>query len=97
MWIRSENGESVKPKKMEKSRNHVILRKNFKRVDATDDMPEHWTYDEWQMTKEQYEVFRYHENLLNDQSDALVELAELFAEQDDALVELAEMIGGQDG
>lgn len=72
----------------------MILRKNFKHIDATDDMPERWEYDEWQMTKEQYEVYQYHEGLLNDQSDALVELAELFAEQDDALVELAEMIGG---
>ena len=94
MWTRSENGESAKPTKMEKSRNHVILRKNFKYVDATNDIPEHWAYDEWQMTEEQYEVYQYHENLLNDQSDALVELAELFAEQDDALVELAEIIGG---
>lgn len=72
----------------------MIVRKNFKRVSSTTDTPEHWEYDEWQMTKEQYDVYQYHENLLNDQSDALVELAELFAEQDDALVELAEMIGG---
>lgn len=59
MWIKSENGESTKPLTKELSGDTVILRKGFQFVEATEEMPAHWTYDEWQMTKEQYDVFSY--------------------------------------
>ena len=58
----------------------MILRKNFRLIPATDEIPEHYEYEEWQMTNEQYEVYQYHEELLNEQADALVELAELISE-----------------
>lgn len=61
-------------------------------VEATEDKPSHYEYDEWQMTKEQYQVYQVLEQQITEQDDALVELAELFAEQDDALVELASII-----
>lgn len=61
-------------------------------ITATAEIPEHYEYDEWQMTKEQYEVYADMERSMLDQSDALVELAELYAAQDDAIVELAELI-----
>lgn len=58
----------------------MILRRNFKRIQAADEIPEHWEYEEWQMTGEQYEVHQYHEQIESEQADALVELAELIAE-----------------
>ena len=92
MWIKSENGEPTKPPAKEISGDSVILRRNFEHVDASEDVPEHWKYDEWQMTADQYDVYQYYEGVTADQSDALVELAELYAEQDDAIVELAELL-----
>lgn len=39
----------------------MIVRKNFHFVEAVEDeenpIGAHWTYDEWQMTAEQYEVW----------------------------------------
>ena len=70
MWTRSENGEATKPAEIEKSGNHVILRNDFELIPASDDMPEHWTYNEWQMTAEQYEVYA----VMKAQNDALAGL-----------------------
>lgn len=80
MWTRSENSDSTRPDALEFSGNNVIVRKSFKLISATEDIPEHYEYDEWQMTKDQYDVYRYHEDLINEQSDALMELAELISE-----------------
>ena len=80
MWIRTKNGESVKPSTKEISRDIVIVRKGFELIPATQDKPEHWEFDEWQMTAEQYEVYAYYETLVNEQSDALLELADLISE-----------------
>lgn len=80
MWIKSENGEPIAPAAIERSGNNVIVRRRFQFVEATDDKPEHYEYDEWQMTAEQFEVYQAFETQMNEQSDALVELAELIAE-----------------
>lgn len=80
MWIHCGNGESVKPPVKEVSGDQVIVRKAFELIPADGDFPEHWEYDEWQMPKEAYEVYTYYEALTNEQSDALMELAELIAE-----------------
>ena len=80
MWIRTKNGESVKPPVKEEARGIVIVRKGYDLIPETQDEAEHWEYDEWQMTAEQYEVFAYYETLVNEQSDALLELAELISE-----------------
>lgn len=80
MWTRSENSESIRPLPIEASGNSVILRKNFSRIQATEESPEHWAYDEWQMTAEQYEVYTDFENRMQEQSDALIELADIIAE-----------------
>lgn len=94
MWKKTENGEAVVPHAIEVSGSNVIVRRMFEYVEATEDKPEHYEYEEWQMTKDQYQVYRTLEKQINEQDDALIELAYLFAEQDDALVELAEMIDG---
>lgn len=80
MWMRVGNGESTKPPVKEVSGDWVIVRKAFELIPANGEMPEHWEYDEWQMTKEAYGVYAYYETLVNEQSDALVELANLVSE-----------------
>ena len=60
MWKRSENADSVRPPEIEKSGNFVIVRRHFTLVAATqgdDGKPEHWEYDEWQMTFDEYEMY----------------------------------------
>ena len=81
MWAHSGNNESIKPAKFEESGNTVILRKNFKLTPKTKETPEHYEYEEWQMPKEQYEIYKEFETQMSEQSDALVELAELIAEE----------------
>lgn len=49
-------------------------------AEATEEMPEHWVYEEWQMTAQQYEIYQAFEAQISEQSDALVELAELVSE-----------------
>jgi len=80
MWVRSENCESVQPAALERSGNNIIVRRNFRRIEATEERAEHYEYEEWQMTKEQYEVYQEFDAQVSEQSDALVELAELISE-----------------
>lgn len=58
----------------------MILRKNYHHVAADGEMPAHYEYDEWQMTKEQYDVYLDLETRMHEQDDALVELAGLISE-----------------
>ena len=92
MWQKSRNSEFIAPPEKEVTGEHVILRRNITPVEATEEFPAHYEYEEWQMTASQYEVYQNFETLINEQSDALIELAELAAEQDDALVELAGLV-----
>jgi hypothetical protein len=57
MWIHSENGDGLKPPVKEPSGDYVIVRRNFKNVPASEEISEHWEYEEWQMTKETYDVY----------------------------------------
>lgn len=80
MWAKTENDTAVQPNALESVGNHVIIRKDFRLVEASDDKPAHYEYEEWQMTKEQYDVYKNFETLINEQSDALIELAEIISE-----------------
>lgn len=80
MWTKSANGEPVKFPEYEELGNYVILRKDFRLVDETEERPMHYEWMEWQMTKEQYEVYQQMSSLIDEQSAALVELAELVSE-----------------
>lgn len=71
MWQKSSNSDNIKPLETERAGNHVIVRKNIHHVE------DHYEYDEWQMTSEQYAVYEAFAQELKEQSDALVELAEL--------------------
>lgn len=80
MWTLTSNGEPIQPPKKEVSGNYVIIRKDFKLIPVTEEFPEHYEYLEWQMTKEQYDVYKDFEEKLNEQDDALIELASLISE-----------------
>ena len=58
MWHKSSNGESQKPPEVSIDPSGVIVRKNFVSVPATDEFPEHWEYDEAQMSFAQYESWQ---------------------------------------
>lgn len=77
MWTRASNGESQKPPEVSIDTSGVIVTRNYKHIEATEEMPEHWEYDEWQMTHEQYEVYQQMKAENDDLTDALIELAEL--------------------
>lgn len=80
MWRREENSENIMPNAIEHCGNHVIMRKGFHFVEATENKQEHYEYDEWQMTNEQYEIYKDFEQKINEQDDALIELAGLISE-----------------
>ena len=80
MWYKTENGEAIKFPEYEESGNYVILRKDFRLVEETGERPMHYEWMEWQMTKEQYEVYQQMSSLIDEQSAALVELAKLVSE-----------------
>ena len=77
MWQKSSNGEAVKPPEVSIDASGVILTRNHHHVDATEEIPEHWEYEEWQMSPEQYEVYLAMQAENADLSDALIELADL--------------------
>ena len=80
MWIRTENGEAAKPLEKELGNGYVIIRKGFEYIEETEGEPAHWEYDEWQMTLEQYEVYKTFDEQVREQADALIEIADILAE-----------------
>ena len=77
MWYKSENSESIKPKAVSIDASGVVLTRNAHLVSATEDRPEHYEYEEAQMSLEAYRVYQYMAEQNNELSDALIELAEL--------------------
>lgn len=57
MWTKASSGESVRPPEVSIDASGVVVTRNAHLVEATDDIPEHYEYEEWQMSHEQYEVF----------------------------------------
>ena len=81
MWQKSENSESRRPADIENTgRGVVIVRRNFHLIPADEERPEHWSYEEWQMTYDQYDVYRAMTAETADLSDALIEIADLLSE-----------------
>lgn len=80
MWRKTENSEAVRPPEKELCGDSAIIRRNYHRVAGTEETSEHWTYEEWQMSAEQYEVYQAFETQVAEQADALIELAEIISE-----------------
>ena len=57
MWAKSENSDSSRPLDVEMCGGIVIVRRKFELVEATEERPEHWTYEERQMTSDQYSMY----------------------------------------
>lgn len=76
-WQKSGNGEDIQPADIEQCRNIVIVRRNFKRIEATEEMPAHYEWTEWQMTKDQYEIWAAAQEENAALEDALIELASI--------------------
>ena len=85
MWYKNENGSGVKPDALDStsSKVYVYVRKNFVLVPAEEERPEHWTWDEMKIPKEDWAVYEQvlgHDEALDDVYDALAELAEMILE-----------------
>lgn len=80
MWVKVENSDLVMPETIETSGNTVIVRRHMVAVEATEEKPAHYVYEEWQMTAEQYAIYEPMAKQLKEQEDALVELAEMISE-----------------
>ena len=59
MWYRNSSGENEKPSATDttSSRRWNYVRKDFVLVEATDDEPVHWEWNEMKILKEQYPVW----------------------------------------
>jgi hypothetical protein len=58
MWIKSQNSEKLRPSNIFEDKTAIIVRRNFNFIEEQDEEhPAHWEYEEWQMSKKQYEIF----------------------------------------
>lgn len=85
MWYRTENGAAVRPAEIDatSSKKFVYIRRNIELVEATDDLPAHYVWEEAKIPKEAWviaELSMNHENALSDVYAALAELAGIIAE-----------------
>ena len=81
-WKIVENSNDIKPLEVdETSSNHVVyVRRNFELVDANDERPTHYRYEENEVPKENWETYKAvlnHDTQLTDAELAIVELYEL--------------------
>ena len=85
MWKRTSNSNGIKPLEIDEvsSQSKVFVRRNFELIPASEgeteetQTPEHWEYDEWVMSKEQYEVYKVMKSEQDEQADAILELADI--------------------
>lgn len=85
MWCKTENGENVRPSAVDttSSRVCVYIRKNIQAVEATEDFPAHYKWEELKIPREMWEISEKvlgHDEALNDVYSALTELAEMIVE-----------------
>lgn len=79
-WKRVNNSNNQKPLAVDEtsSQTSVYIRRNFVLIPTSEDeTPEHWEYDEWVMSKEQYEVYKVMKSEQDEQADAILELADI--------------------
>ena len=82
MWYENVNGSVTKPEELDttSSKKYVYVRKNFQLVEATEDVPAHWKWQETKILRDDWEIYRgvmEHGDALDDVYAALTELAEL--------------------
>ena len=59
MWYKNQNGDSVKPEAVDSasSKRWAYIRKDFLLVEATEEMPEHWEWQEMKIPKEALAIY----------------------------------------
>lgn len=82
MWYSNENGDLVRPSEIdrESSRKYVYVRKNIEEVEATEDIPAHYRWQEIKIPQADWAVYEKvidHDGTLDDVQNALIELAEI--------------------
>lgn len=71
MWKYSENCSNIKPLEVEENVDTVYIRKDYVFHEATDDIPEHWSYQEEQISKGYYPIYE----MIEKQNQLLEKLA----------------------
>ncbi|MCR4935261.1 MAG: hypothetical protein K5990_02095 [Oscillospiraceae bacterium] len=81
MWYEVNGGLIAQPAEVDStsSPDYVYVRRNFRWVDATDDAPAHWRWDEMRIPLEMWEIARLSLPLTRVLSDIYAALAELAA------------------
>lgn len=79
MWYKNENGSNDKPSALdtETSKVYAYVRRNFEQVEATEEIPAHWQWEEMKISKDALAIYQEHNDALDDVYAALTELAEL--------------------
>ena len=57
MWHNASNSNNIKPSVVDKSSTtRVLVRRNFTLIEATEDAPAHYEYEECELTPAEYEM-----------------------------------------
>lgn len=85
MWHTVENGEAVRPAEVDNasSRAYVYVRRNIELVEATEDMPAHYRWEEQAIPHDYWPIY---ERVMQQEQDTLALCG--------ALAEVAEMVVG---
>lgn len=82
-WKRVSNSNDIKPLEVDdtSSQTSVYIRRNFTFVEKSGEedieIPAHWEWDECILSKEQYAVYKDMKEKLDEQEDAILELADI--------------------
>ena len=85
MWYDVENGDLIRPAEIDEtsSKVYVYVRRNIEIVEATEETPAHYRWQEMKIPRGMWEVTKKvfnHDSALDDVYSALVELAEIIVE-----------------
>lgn len=85
MWQVVENGEDFRPVNvdMTSSRAYVYIRRNIRRVEASEDTPTHYVWEETKIPRDALLIYQRivaHDEALDDVYAALTELAGIISE-----------------
>lgn len=85
MWYRNENGDDRRPAEIDStsSQVYVYVRRDIVRVEATEDAPAHYRWEEMKIPREMWAVCEKvfsHDGALEDVYAALAELAGMIVE-----------------
>lgn len=97
MWVRSENGDGIRPPEVDdtSSKQYVYVRRNLALVEGTDEVPEHWEWDELRVPRDSWESWEQSDmnaEAMADLSGLASDIAETLDGYGDAIAELSAML-----